>query len=1305
VRTFHAEVQRVVPDALLFLPHLESIIVDDQIEGSTECRRVRDGDDVILVSGSVRSSWRVFETDFEDVADELREEFAALIDRDRSAVVRVALSTEQSDSGLLYAGLPTRTRLAHLGIRIDAKFFPTRDRKSVNLENDWRGRWNRAALSAAADLVADEIEAIFDVLGAGPTWELIGAAFTLATEADAGDVDEAFAAFWSSLQRAVPGAAVVPVRGMPAQRPGGTLVAVSPEVQVHASALAELGLHIVDDVARPTLLRIPEVGVSRLSLGDVIDAAVARGLDADWDPDGEEPPARREDAHDLLRVLHALMDRAAVTALELLDTVAIVPCQTGGFATPSEVLRIHDQETRALVTSLRLDVQAVDEILLNELCPGLLTHCRELDAGELIPLLTRDSPFEAAGALEVLEWLNGRRHQISDQLKPEIRALPIFPSTGTLKPLEQLALPGGFEDPLGLANLVDTTQLAGLDDFLTFLGGRPLDLPAYLADFALPRLDSGDVPADLVRALLDIIVVNRSTLEERSDLRDALSDTKLIPCVDHAVRAPREVYFADAGVAEWGLATAEETIGRPAVVETYAWLGVARHARLPDVVERAELLAATSHSTSIDAAGQLLLTLHRHPDTEGWLTRGVADSLKSQAWLPAKDGRKYRSDAVYPTFQEFLFSSQGPFLAIPAAVQREAVETLYWLGMPRDLPPSLVVAHVHECVSRHLDVHPEIYRYLGEQDLTSSQIDELRAIACVQFGPDDFHFPADVFWDESPFGPFSRRLDPALRARAAFFDKLGVKERPDGTDAVRTLTRVAAEWRPEVLDEQQLNVVSACWERVQRRLRESADFEAVVRELAAVLCVPDPRNVLERPEQLFFRDTLGLAARSALLGNSLVDRHADTWEAYEAAGIRHITSALDTSVELVPPVADDSHFAGEVRAKSSAIRRILEAQGGPTAIAGTRALRSLEFQQATTVRVRHELHAFKQVELLEPFDAPFYYDDSEHRLLRKASSERDHLQVAARELGRALGPDLDAGGLASLAGQLLHVLGAASVEVAHELLSGLGLPQLSETGLGDVVEYEAAELGIQSGEEAEALVDWPTTEVDDGEAECTADGELEVGVGLIAQSAAMDLFEGSKQVESQEGPEEEVDEEEALDDEVFSEHNSGTSAGSPRPVRRKPAAAKGSQQRMISYVLHGGADDEQTLGDEAPDRSETDVAGIAAVLEFEISAGRTPTEMPHQHPGYDIESRDERGEVVRRIEVKSTEGAWGVRGVGLSRRQFEESRNEGAAFWLYVVEYATDPARRRIYSVNDPYSAIRTYFFDSGWSALGEDDQ
>ena len=116
---------------------------------------------------------------------------------------------------------------------------------------------------------------------------------------------------------------------------------------------------------------------------------------------------------------------------------------------------------------------------------------------------------------------------------------------------------------------------------------------------------------------------------------------------------------------------------------------------------------------------------------------------------------------------------------------------------------------------------------------------------------------------------------------------------------------------------------------------------------------------------------------------------------------------------------------------------------------------------------------------------------------------------------------------------------------------------------------------------------------------------------------------------------------------------------------------------------------------------EIDEAGIAHVLAYEQAAGRNPVEMPHDNPGYDIESKNADGEVVRIIEVKSKLGPWSSRDVELSARQMLEAQRRGAQFWLYVVENApTDSAH--VFAISDPASRITKFVFDEGWATVAE---
>jgi sacsin len=110
-------------------------------------------------------------------------------------------------------------------------------------------------------------------------------------------------------------------------------------------------------------------------------------------------------------------------------------------------------------------------------------------------------------------------------------------------------------------------------------------------------------------------------------------------------------------------------------------------------------------------------------------------------------------------------------------------------------------------------------------------------------------------------------------------------------------------------------------------------------------------------------------------------------------------------------------------------------------------------------------------------------------------------------------------------------------------------------------------------------------------------------------------------------------------------------------------------------------------------------AAVALVLVAERAAGRTPTEMSHTNPGYDIESAESGGQ-VRYIEVKGIDGHWDEAGVRLSATQFKFALEKATAAWLYVVENARDPANSRIHRIQDPANTATHFCFDAGWQAV-----
>jgi hypothetical protein len=95
--------------------------------------------------------------------------------------------------------------------------------------------------------------------------------------------------------------------------------------------------------------------------------------------------------------------------------------------------------------------------------------------------------------------------------------------------------------------------------------------------------------------------------------------------------------------------------------------------------------------------------------------------------------------------------------------------------------------------------------------------------------------------------------------------------------------------------------------------------------------------------------------------------------------------------------------------------------------------------------------------------------------------------------------------------------------------------------------------------------------------------------------------------------------------------------------------------------------------------------------------------MSHSNKGYDIESYLPNGDLDRFIEVKGLSGAWTEFGVAVSCDQFRKALKEGPAFWLYVVEFALEPARARVYAIQAPADLVDEYWFDNGWRDLSRE--
>lgn len=147
--------------------------------------------------------------------------------------------------------------------------------------------------------------------------------------------------------------------------------------------------------------------------------------------------------------------------------------------------------------------------------------------------------------------------------------------------------------------------------------------------------------------------------------------------------------------------------------------------------------------------------------------------------------------------------------------------------------------------------------------------------------------------------------------------------------------------------------------------------------------------------------------------------------------------------------------------------------------------------------------------------------------------------------------------------------------------------------------------------------------------------------------------------------------------------------------KRTPGHAGG--RPFISYVAaHPDDDGPDPDGLDQTERMRIEGHAIDLIIGLEPTLRRTP----NGNPGFDLYEADGSGKQIRWVEVKSMTGSLQDRPVGLSHTQFDCAREQGDAYWLYIVEHATDPVQARVLRIQNPVAQARTFTFDRGWSEI-----
>lgn len=1052
IDSFVNEVKNALPRAILFLKKLDTIELRRSGElVSCAKRSVEDGNITVEYDG-VSKHWRVMEGRFTNEASRLRDRFPT-IDNNREDHVRLAIPRENLDDGdgVLFATLPTEQSTG-LPFQIDADFFPASDRKSIAFEDssDNRSEWNRAAMRAAASVVKDNLITLRNMFeqDASTFWAILYRLYKVHEEHKSND-RKLLGVFWKVLLPRLGDSPIVYTQSGKWLKPAEVRITSGGKENEAVPAFKALGIETVhQDLGSYRNILLGNVGVETLRIEDIYQALNRQGLI------GRVLHASPLQGN-LMKLLwvgtNAVLEKTSERShkyeeeLRLLGECALGPAVDGWLWPCNSLYKTDIEETCEVFGNLLPDSKSFlaerSVSLLDKLCKEFDPLCaiEELESLESqgfdFQENWRDGQFDPCA---LLRWFSIRSDSSGDEVLCErLAKIPVFPSTENLRPLNELWLPGDFDDPLGFADIVCTQKLKGLTGFLRSLGARELSCPDYTEHY-ISKAFARNSGVDLEEKckLLDFLANHLGEIKENEELKEILASKNIIECTDHEFRLPAEVYFVcdevrrTLGSFVHYACLPEKSESRR---EIYRWLGVEVRPRPKHVVRFINKLTdAVPNQESVQLLQRLLTAIGK---TNVQDVENGYDVLKDMEWLPCEGdfNRWYKPDRLYASDGKNLFESQASFLNVSHNIQQDIRGFLEYLGVKFGPTPILVVQHLLEC-SKCVEAPPEgLYQWLNDK-AKPDDIQKLLKTKSLHI-KSRYRRPDQVYWGQHPFGRFRIQLDGVFHSYQNLLSSLDIKESPDHEDAIQVLKELSNEVGHTPLKLEDDEVVRQCWAMLSEALEQNKINDEKIRTaLKDLKCVPNVQKMLYPPLWMFFEDRPGFAGKFKSLKNNSIVRQERVWIAMEKAGVRPVSEVVKGFVHEPMNPEEDKELKKRIEGRFDLIKTISN---------GTVRLDGIRFVRVDQLKVRWclEASAFGLVEETPPERALAHLEKSERVVYFDSLDGSLPWSAIARELAQAVAPGKEVG---SISPGLRPIIEAVSRDKAISELEELGITPTQE---------------------------------------------------------------------------------------------------------------------------------------------------------------------------------------------------------------------------------------------------------------------
>ena len=1318
------EFQRVLQQSLLFLRHVRMSEVRRDGTLLQGCDLDRSDESDLIVSfrpGGEAEQWHILRADASVTAERLCTTHPQLASLNRRTEVGIGLriDPEPLSEGLLYAFLPTE-QSSGLPLHINADFFPESDRKAVIFAGHQHEQaWNEMLVEAAAEEIARDPEGLLDMLGHVQLWQILGKAYELNSRPSA--VPACYGHLWERLKATATRAHIVQAQDGSVRRPGEVFLPRSPLTTDQANALLEAGGRLASEELRPFQTAMGQLGAPILTLERVVDLLSLELAS----PVGQATRVDESRLTDFYRPLWSLVndllpesvgpDTVADRAVQRLRSLPFVVTEDlctvaidGSHA--ARPASIADRIT-ALLPGLALASRHFLEF------PKLGRLVRALDLGTVVfhirSRLASERVDEVIGVeSEALRDFYGLFADLDDHgavdcaVYETLGGLPIWRSgRGLIKATEAL-LPGDFTDSTGQAKLLDTSVLSGrARDFVSARLGVPtLTIGSYV-ETVLPDFfdEAGPVDPAKYESLITELANHPALLDEEGTHR-LLGSFPLVPTqVGGWSKATETYHRSEALVKALGDAThlcldENRLPGAHSVRAFVNGIGILQSATARHLVDRI-LGIADGYQPTDDAkrasSEAFYVLCENYDQWKGDVSfhKAVGD-LRCTACLPAEGDAEdwHAPGSLYAPYRADAFRSQVPILDFRNTA-RLKTDLLEALGIAINPPTELVIEHLKHCMELDVGPHVSTYQVLNERARGSDPVvSTLAGTQCIYVeSQGKFVRTNQVYWVAQQLGRYAFTIPESIKSLTPLFKAIGVKDTPECFDYIDILLDIAGthfECSAPVVDADR-TIYDTCLANVAAAHGRDECEPADLRRLREAPTILNLGGMATLPDEILLHDSEWLAEFFVQeLDRALCRLPVELCPLAMELGVRRLSKIASVSLEFVDGERrDESALAEKLRERTDIFVRLLHDE--PVAVRDRvrDALSNIGAVSYDEVRIEASVRLADDPVSAPPTSAHAFYDIEEGRLtLRRPVSDRIWAHIL-NALFHQLMPEA-AGSKISKLTLGVRPLMEMSVAEAHRELTDAGVPPLVDA-------FPAADTtGLASPELGEPGTREERTDYEMTDATASADGDAD------SRADTSDDHTGHRSGDGHQG---------AQGDAGSGRGQRGPDWGGQRRKRKaRPQHKKQWDRRLISYVRRiQGESSESSDGPAGQSEHNLAVESVAraAVCEYEMARGRIAELMAQTHPGYDIVSHDPLTGEDRRIEVKGVAGEWNQTGVGLTRLQFSNAQDYGDGYWLYVVEFASDPDHRRIHAIRNPAMQVTSYMFDGNWREAATDER